>query len=498
MSSRRWLVLGLLGAAAAVWGFGVHAAVTANPVTLPNRVTWLGADGRPLDLGTYDTACGLSNDDRLVLGDRLIIPCAWRNPPHAYAYVEPRSRTARIAWPLPASMTTLHTLGYAPREDGMFGVVFETTVGERRQLAVALAGRDGWAVPPTIIANRENGHDHASPYAIGWVGGAVEVVVGRPAPGFGNDPFGMRRAPEIVRLVPGSAPERAVHPFPAECEDPSPLPRQHCYLFAAIPGAQGWKLIAERTQISAAGIEKSIVVISETGAMTPAPPELAPWDDRLRKVDAAALGLIEDRGIYDESPVIERDGTRHPPPPSPHPAYTLAAEHSHAFVDGVLRTHVAWLHREAAGAVFAHHGAPIYIDTRDEVRIGADPDRLAPVATRPGALLLGAFLPAPGGRYWVTTEGELVTLDHELRRTDPRSLYHHLRTRGSVLDSIDEAALVWRAGWIVLGLPIALAAGAILMLLVPRRARGGVIATAAGCYLGIALLLLRGFLASLA
>ncbi len=481
-----------------MWGYGVHAVVTATPITLPNRVTWLGADGRPLTIEERDTPCGLSRSGRLVLGDRLIIPCSRHGTSHAYAWIEPRSGTARLGWPLPASMTTLYTLGFAPREDGMFGVVFETTVGERRQLAVALAGRDGWAVPPTVIANRENAHDHASPFALGWVDGAVEVVVGRPVPGFGRDPFGLWRAPEIVRLVPGSAPQRSVHPFPPECEDPSPLPERRCRLLAALPGARGWKLIVERTQISAAGIEESLVVISEAGAMAPAPPELAYWSDRLLKVDAAAIGLIVDRGIYEQTPIIERDGTRRAPPPPPHPAYSLAAEHSHAFVDGVLRTHVAWLYREGFGAAFAHHGAPIYIDTRTQVRIGADPDRLAPVATQPGELLFGVFLPAPGGRYWVTTEGEFITLDHELRRTDHRSLYEHLRTRGSVLHHIDEPALVWRAGWIVLGLPIALVAGAVIMLLVPRRSRAAVIVAAAGCYLASALLLLRGFLASLA
>jgi hypothetical protein len=89
--------------------------------------------------------------------------------------------------------------------------------------------------------------------------------------------------------------------------------------------------------------------------------------------------------------------------------------------------------------------------------IGDRPDRLRPTIYQSlsEGFEIGVFLPrASGGYYWVDGNGDYITLDARLRRTDRLSLREHLRRRGSVGAFIDEPAHVVQLALALFGLPV--------------------------------------------
>jgi len=108
--------------------------------------------------------------------------------------------------------------------------------------------------------------------------------------------------------------------------------------------------------------------------------------------------------------------------------------------------------------------------------VGPSPDALRPTIYNSTSyhFRIGVFLPRPGGGYhWVSGEGQYVTLDDQLQRIDPLPLRHHLRTRGSVGDFIDEPEHERALGWALFGLPALALVGLALAFFLRERHEDG-------------------------
>ena len=427
-------------ASVGVWIYTGVRVLIASPVTLPHQVAWQQADGTPMGFASPRdrSPCSSDGDDfMLVLGGRAIVPC--HDGRTGWAAIAPAAGTATFAWPLPETMRSPQVVAVAPRDDGSFGVAFETGVGDRSQLAIGLAGPSGWVVEPAVVANRDNGSDFAEVLAMAWSGRAVEAVVTSPVPGFGNDPFGMQTAPVIVRVAPGAPIARTTAALPPACD---------CTLRGALHDKAGWRLVASQA-VPPDGGDERVVVVSATGDIAAAPRELAWWSETsLGLVDRSALGVVSDSYT---SEVVAPDGTRQ------ELAATYGTPLDRAFElgpDGVLRHARIGYDNSVVRAIVG--GRAVTLDTRGDV---LELDR-APIARDGWFGFHAAFVPAAGGgTYLVGRDGAYVTLDADLHRTDALALTEHLRTRGSSAPFVDEPMHVTWMWVALLGLPCLLLFG---------------------------------------
>jgi len=441
------LLPGLL-IAAGIAGYGTVQLLTTTPLTGPRTVRWL-------EHGPRDSC--ISVGPTLVLGDRLIVDCG-----SGLAWIEPRTGTANIAWPIETD-GNFDVLAMAPRDDDHFGVAFQIHDGGRTHLLVGIAGRDRWLVAPTEIAAHEYGRSVVDVIGAGWIDGALEIVITHPRP----DELGTWSAPDVVRLVPGRPPIKESHPYP-RCEGRSIGPCRT--VLAALPTLHGWRLVTSLRPFT----ESRIELISERGDVTAAPPELAFWEDHdsvHSPLDRSALGVVQPYSSHADSRV-ERDGTRRsmPPPPLPDIEPFTADDGRLVFGGGVLRRRAAWARfgKGSVRAVDELDGKMVVIDSTD-ARVSIDSQ---PILRTSAEFAKARFVPfVDGARYWVTTTGEYVLLDRDFHRADPLTLRDHLRMRGSLGNSIDEPEHVWHAAWILFGFPLCLAIGLACSLARPRRLR---------------------------
>lgn len=457
--------------AALLCGYAWYRTLTFDRPTGPRSVAWYDADGALVDTARIDRRVGDSfMHDALVLGDRLIVSTDGpardgRSARGGFAWIAPSVGQARIAWPLDTkSRPTLE--GVAVRDLDTFAVMLrsarDTGEGMREYLAVAIAGRDGWLRPPEIViewADRRPGELGGRPLLLGmsWVDGELEAVLTHPS---GEDRFGPESPPDIVRVPASGA--RTVRTHALGCTD--------CSVYGALPGPKGWTIIVHAD----AGVRLS----DGSGGTAPAPPALAWWS--YGNSDRAALGTLWAAFGFGE-PRVERDGSRSEPvPPIAGWVQTVVARRLE-WIDGVLRSQRPWARELRDTAVLAQRIGDRTIVTATDVEgdlqlVGFAPDALRPAIYNTGSsdFRIGTFLPRRGGGYyWVDGDGDYVTLDDQLRRIDPMPLRHHLRTRGSVSDSIDEPEHEHALGWALFGLPILGLVGLLgfIGLVVARRAR---------------------------
>jgi len=442
-------------------------ATRNNWVTGPHEVTWHDATNKPLDeAGVHGLWCGgaLMHDTFLV-GDRMIVSCS-----KAFAWIDPAVGKARVAWPMSFDPGINKALAIA--RDGRWAIAFLTARGDDEVLAMGVAEPDGWLLAPVVLSSQrarkqgESVRGHALPLAMEWRGDAVELVLTRPE---GEDEYGTRRAPEVVRVGRGIT--RTV--MPMQCED--------CTVMGALPTESGWRLVA------LANGSRDAVVIDERGTATPAPAELAWWAgyDHL-DTDRAAVGLTDSSS---PEPVLERDGSRHDFGGAPFPDFKaqIIAER-HEVVDGVLRTRRIWSLDDSLTVIAQRMRGKSYVmANHDDVQlIGDHPTRMHPVVRASGHFTIGEVIPRRGGgSYFMTGDGKYVTLDDDLRRVDSLSLYEHLRQRGSIGPFIDEPGHAYRLFYVMAGLPFAFALGLILSVILRDRRRAfrlAPIAFACGVY----------------
>jgi hypothetical protein len=444
------LVAGALGLL--ISGLAWSRTLRDDRVTGPHKVEWRGPDDRPLPTEPYAPCESSLMQGAFVHDRRLIMACSWDDDISGLVWIDPARGVARLEWPATRPVRFRHTRALALRPDGSFGVAFDGTVEAQDALAAGIAGRDGWLVAPMVVHKKAAGEEgDALLLAMAWIGDALELVMTRP---LGDDLYGSRRAPEVVRIRQGKPLERVVHP--------AQMSENH-YLVLALPGKRGWTLGLRGPDDTALLADEAGAITARTGAW---------WGDfgEHHRSDLAALGMLGAL-LSPDAPIVEPDGTRHPIPAPPVPGFTpLIAFERHLMIGGVLRTKRMWTRSPEQIDVMAQSvdGRTVVTatspDDEDVQLVGDHPDRLRPTIRNSTSygFRAGEFLPAPGGFYWVNGEGEYVTLDQELRRIDPLSLVHHLRTRGSVGDFIDEPGHVVGAGWALFGFPIMLALGLLL------------------------------------
>jgi hypothetical protein len=240
--------------ALAVFGYGLARMVTAKPITEPRHVTMLGR--------TLEQAGCLFREPTFVIGDRLVVWCD-----RAFAWIEPTSATAKVAWPLPPEdkLANWTVVAIAPRADGSFAVAVQGYAGHNK-LALGIAGRDGWLSPPVVVADLEGTIERA--IALAWIDGRAELVCATLS----------TLPPVAYSLAPG---ERTPKRFE--------LPYKHCtdgeYKFcrrvvAAVPDEHGWKTVTihQLPQLSQEPYRYDVELIAKDGS-TATPPELQWWFD---------------------------------------------------------------------------------------------------------------------------------------------------------------------------------------------------------------------------
>lgn len=447
----RWSALGL---ALLLTGYGWYRTAAFDAPTGPHRVAWRGPDDRPIK----------SRDERgdaidwwpthsMTLGERLIVlESGARGRPRGFSWISPRLGQAKLAWPLSLEGAGEVIIGLAARDAETFAAL-EVSEGK---VYVGIAGPQGWKVAPTPVLSWDRAvhNGYSILLGMGWIQGELEIVLTRPAP---DDPFGTRHPFEVVRL-----PERGVPVVTRR-----PISCELCSLQAALPTERGWRIVA----LSYEGRDPSVLLFDERDQpVVPVPPGLSWWSER-RGTDATRLGSLW-RG-FGEPYQAMKDGSRQLAPAPPRPGLTPnGLWRRFTLVDGELHSR-PWYQRgdwfeviaDRVGAVADHPrvifsgASPSY----DAELVGPSPEELRPVVRKQGdtRFLHGAFLPRPGGYFWVTAGGAYVALDEQLRRVDPLPLLQHLRTRGSAGDHIDEWHHVAVLGWVMLGLPLCLAFGAL-------------------------------------
>lgn len=452
MSSPRSAHLGLLVAAAlaaAIVGYAWFRVATFSAATGPRRVQWYDTDGQAIDTAPVGASLGsITLGEGLVLEDRLIV---WtgkgeRGGRQGLASIDPARGTARIAWPH-ASKYGVTIEAAAVRDRDTFAVLLhsarDTAAGTLSYNAVGIAGRDGWLREPTTVHEWKAGPSPADDVrAIGmaWIDGAVEVALLTTRV---SAVASVEEAVSIVRIGMTEAPVVRSQSFACDCS-----------VELALPGATGWTLVVRD--------EGKVMLADAAGTLSPAPDTLRDLDGW--HWDRSALGLRPALGRGAE-PRIERDGTRTEvttPVPGWEP-YIL--QYRMEWADGALHPSRVWhspgddRYRVLARRLGERTVFTSSDNDRELELVGATPEGLRPVvrADMGGRFHYGAFLPrAQGGYYWLTGRGEYVTLDAALHRIDSLSLSHHLRTRGSTGDFIDEEEHVWKMGWALFGLPILL------------------------------------------
>jgi hypothetical protein len=416
---------------------GWYRALVFSGPTGPRVVQWQDAQERAL-------ACDrdLFLDDTLVLGERLIV----RNPCNArgLAWIDPAHGLAKVAWPADIGMIA----GVAVRDRDTFAIVYEAEIRDRAKgpgpLMLGIAARDKWARPPIKISEPAEIRDgerseSALVLAAAWHDGAAEVVITVPT---AEDRFGQSSAPNLVRF--GLDGERQIRTFPTACAKKG---RHH--VAGAVLGREAWNLVVD-TYKSHEGAR----LVDST--CEPVAGSTLQWEPTGRP-DRTALGTLFWNGLARGEERVNAQGL-----PWPTPTLVTGWVPSHL-------SHLAWTEEEGLRSLhpwvpsqdrfdlYAHEiGKRVlytmrprdYSGPKAPLLMGTSPETLK-VAVLSSSV--GTFLARPGGYYWVTGNGEFVTLDDALHRVDSLPLLAHLREHTTSL----LIPTTWSLYWILFGLPIA-------------------------------------------
>lgn len=466
-SSSRHRLLGgciVLGLALLFTAYGWYRVAAFDGPTGPRWVAWRGPDDRPIEVdGDRGDSRDWSSSPTITLGERLIVfEEGAPDRPRGFAWISPALGQGQLAWPLSPESAGSTILGLAARDAETFAVLEML----EDKVYVGIAGVAGWTVAPRLVLSSVH---RGSSILLGmdWIDGELEVVLTRPGP---DDSSGIRHPFEVVRLPERGPPVVTSRPRPCE----------QCSVQAALPTARGWKIVA------LAYPDKSVLLFDERDELvSPTPPELEWWSGR-DETEVVQLGSLW-RGFGEPYQAL-KDGSRRMAPALP--GFDIARLwRRFALVDGVLHSRPLYEQGKWFDVV-AQRVGPTEKDARvvlsalsrsnDDVLIGASLDELRPVVReqRSTDFVFATLLPRPGGYYWLTAGGAYVTLDEQLRRVDPLPLLHHLRTRGSTADHLDEPWHAALLGWVLLGLPLGLAVAALAGRLARRRARGAFLSAA--------------------
>ena len=436
-------------------------------VTGPHALAWRGPDDKPIVPDRYTaTPCTSMMSETMILGERVIIGC-YKNAqlPAGWAWLDPKAGTAKLAWPLPVGMNWDALTGLAVRDSSTFAIALRTDVEGAAAIVIGIAGPDGWLRAPAVVTSSPGTKLGRGPLllAMAWVNGELEAVTTHPLldNSIDEDPFGNFQPPDVIRVPIKGAVTVTSRSIGARTRD------TRANVVGALPTPRGWKIVLRSMMAETAEI------VDEDGHIAPVPPPLAWWAQfgETEKSDRTALGSLWGLSSTDAE-VVERDGTRTPPPAPPLPGLEpLVAFRRFELVDGILRSRRLYgPTRTETGLLVRAVGNRAIVIARgadeDLQMIGDRVDALRPLlynSTSYG-FRTAAVLPSETGYFVVSGDGEYVHVDRELRRTDERSLWHHLRTRGSVGDFIDEKRHVALMGWALFGLPIALLVGGLLAI----------------------------------
>ena len=440
--------------AAAVAGYAWYRTLAFDRPTGPRGVAWYDAAGHRVDTARIGGELGSELLNKpIILGNRLIVetsgPDEGRGGPGGFAWIEPDIGQARIAWPI-TSKYGAEIEGAAVRDASTFALALDSADdspdGARDLLEIGIAGRDAWLRPPVPIAAwNDRGPGHGRPLLLGlaWVGGQLQAAVTHPGSSE-LDEFGTLSPVDIVTVGASGHPQ--VRSMPLGCD---------CNVIGALPGATAWSLVVSD---STSG---HVLIVDPSGARTPAPQ----LDDLvMRGTDRVALGTLWADSGWGENR-IARDGSVSQPTPAVPGWKPLAAYWRMVWTGGELQRQELWSPDGRLGVIAQRVGDRTILTSsqhEDLQLIGDRPDRLRPTIYQSlsDGFEIGVFLPrASGGYYWVDGNGDYITLDAQLRRTDRLSLREHLRRRGSVGAFIDEPAHVVQLALALFGLPVLVLVG---------------------------------------
>lgn len=464
-----------LALALAAWGW-VRVLARDGWATGARRVSWTGPDGAPLPADGGLSCTGDIKLTSLVVGEALWTTCTATGPlpGGGLAFVEPAAERARAAWPLPDELDLHWTVGALPHAHRPWlAWLFRAGPPARHGLAAAVAGPDGWVVPPTMLAEG----DDASPLGMAWVGERLELALVPTTP---DAPYARRTDPLLVALTPGQAPARRAVPRALLCGDGAT-----CRPLAAVRGPDGrWRFLVFTWRT---GDSQAVWRVAEDGRDREPVAAGPVWHES--GIDRLAVGLIEHEDAIEGGILDAAGGLTPRPARPPGDGYAPGSQ---------LRWDGTRLQRDdvridtALPAQLRRVGDRTLV-LRWEDREAEDDELLTAAVVPPGAagapgtvpgqvvartfsfscggLYLGTLVPRAAGGHWLATpDGCYVALDAELRRADPLEIGPHLLRRGSVGLGWHEPSHVVFLAWLLFGLPLALGGTALAARL--RRRRG--------------------------
>jgi hypothetical protein len=460
---KRAISLVAIAAACAVSAYAWYRASRFTWISAPHKLAWYDANDRRLESDSWCRRGGLR--EAFVVGERIIVNCGTE-----LLWMDPARGKAKVTWAFDG-YEAVFVEALAIHPDERWAIAFSAQGEGGEAVGIAVAGKDGWIVPPYVLGTKPARVPGTSPtgsalaLGLAWRGDMAELVLTRPT---GDDEYGVRNPPELVRVGRGIT------------RTPLPMPCNGCTVMGALPAQAGWHLVALTSS------DHTAVVLDENGKTSPAPPALAWWEGYAHlDTDRTSVGIT--RSEVPE-PVMERDGSRHPIANPPVAGFKPEIGARYAVEGGVLRARRIWQAPGQYGTTTAQRIRGLtFIATRTRdglISIGNEQHMHA--VTRGAsdtAFLTGELLPRRGGgHYWVAGDGKFVTLDAQLRRIDHLSLHAHLTERSRAESWTDTTKYVHRMLFAMAGLPFAIALGLILSLLLRRGLRLPPVAIACGIY----------------
>lgn len=434
-------------------------------LTLPHRMTWVDDKGAKIEAGPGAAFNGCYRDIRagfVVSEAGYWVSCLHRtgdNQKSAFALFDPAAKTARLAWSFPTLLDVRWTKGLMPGPNGTLGLVMQAD----GQLVAAVAGPQGWLVPPTHLGPANS---NAELHGLRLSKDTLEVAI-TPHAGTRAD---LSIPSEVVSLRPGTPASK--RPIPLERAGCDATDHRCSLFYAYAPsGDHAWHYL-----IASYGTGQTVELdVDEQGKKTPIRGGTLSGDLRL---DAAVAGITD--WFESTSLRLQPDGSIvDAPPPPASSAKLLANTSGYDFVvkDGHLeRLRRYWVDGEMA---FLHvvgerrivtrlekvapnvgvPGTPAYEDVQlilEDVTNANSPRRTRVARIHDcGDLWNGMILPAEGGYLLIAPSGCYVEVNHDLERTDPRGIMEHLLTRGSMYEHWEEPWHAWYLAWVLFGLPLA-------------------------------------------
>ena len=485
MSSGRGIrLLALIAIATGVvltaWGWW-QLVQLKDGATGPRQLIWRGPDGGALNEAATKLCRGEDDFAALVVGDVVWTSCPVPPLPAdaagaafagGLARLVPAQGEAKSVWPAPPELPLRSILAVRPHPiRPWLGVVYGGTVDSGLGVAGAIAGPEGWLVPPARLPGRSS-----DVLGVAWVGERFEIGLGSTLEAADADRV---RDPVIVSLAANSAAATRDVPLTPLCHCPNP---RFCDPQAAVRTAEGpWRFIVA---CAAGGGGWTTWRVAEDGSGA----ALERGDRVLRHdLDATAAGLLEMPLERDGQAVFRLTPEGHVEPRAPtvlangvalDRAQIVAAEGTLQRVTRVC-TYGDTLdgrsfgHRGGQGALFDRLGPAVDDRPRDDRVLsswsatGSDVTALHVVARTAGAgtlLSRGALVPrAKGGSWLVALDGTYVVLTDDLRRADPLGIVEHLRRGGSFEAAPGAPTFVVLLAWVLFGLPVTLLAAAVVM-----------------------------------